>query len=55
MTSHIDHVADKMAGRKRLSDCESDCTSSSVSEKNANRQLSIYMFKRWQGQEEKEE
>ena len=49
MTSHIDHVADKMAGRKRLSDCESDCASSSVSEKNANRQLSIYMFKQWQG------
>lgn len=54
MTSHIDNVADKMAGRNRLSDRDSDCAGSSVSEKNVNCQLSINMFKRWQEETEEQ-
>ena len=54
MTSHIGHVADKMAGWKRLSDCDSDCASSSVPEKKIKCQPSVNTLERWQGQYKKE-
>jgi len=42
-------VADKMASRKGFSDCDSDCTNTSMPEKST----SINTFQQWQGQYER--
>ena len=55
MTHHIDHVPNKIANRKWLSDHDSDCTSSSIPKKKVKCQLSVNTFKQWQEQYEKEQ